>query len=414
MLGRIVLVGSGETSPTMVKLHRALIDASPQGTRVMLDTPFGFQTNAEDLTGKIRQYFADSVGVDVAAVEWRRPDAPLADRERALSLLGKAAWVFAGPGSPSYALRLWADTPVPEILDEVVRRGGTVVLGSAAAVTAGAYAVPVYEIYKVGEEPRWLPGLNLLGDLLGLEVAVIPHFDNREGGRHDTRFCYLGEERLEVLEAQLPASVGILGVDEHTAAVFDLDARTATVHGAGSLTVRWRGAIEVVPSGQSISLTSLSDLLAGSHRQFTAIAVEEAAAVPVDSAASLIDTVRSLQERFRTSLEVADADGALQACLELEDAMHAWSADTLQSDEMAVARRALREMIVDLAGAAREGLADPKDALGPIVTILLELRRRARLEKDFTTSDFIRDGLAGAAIEVKDTPDGQVWSLHER
>ena len=30
----------------------------------------------------------------------------------------------------------------------------------------------------------------------GLDAVVIPHFDNAEGGNHDTRFCYLGERRL--------------------------------------------------------------------------------------------------------------------------------------------------------------------------------------------------------------------------
>ena len=41
----LVVMGSGETSPTMVKTHRALLDAlGPQPVpAVLLDTPFGFQ-----------------------------------------------------------------------------------------------------------------------------------------------------------------------------------------------------------------------------------------------------------------------------------------------------------------------------------------------------------------------------------
>ena len=30
----------------------------------------------------------------------------------------------------------------------------------------------------------------------GLPAVVVPHYDNAEGGHHDTRFCYLGERRL--------------------------------------------------------------------------------------------------------------------------------------------------------------------------------------------------------------------------
>ena len=268
--GRIVIVGSGETAPTMVKVHRALIAQAGDGARVMLDTPFGFQANADDLTEKVQEYFADSVGSPIEVARWRRRDEPVAVRERSLALLQRAAYVFAGPGSPSYALRQWTDTPVPRALVDVVARGGTAVLGSAAAVTVGSLAVPVYEIYKVGDDPSWLPGLDLLGQLTGIAAAVIPHYDNREGGRHDTRFCYLGEQRLEAMEAELPSEVGVLGVDEHTAVVVDVADGTATVHGAGGLTLRYRGASEIVPAGESIPLADLAALLRGDRAGHTA------------------------------------------------------------------------------------------------------------------------------------------------
>ena len=92
--------------------------------------------------------------------------------------------------------------------------------------------VPVYEIYTAGEPPRWEDGLDLLRTT-GLSAAVIPHFDNAEGGTHDTRFCYLGERRLTSLERRLAADTCVLGVDEHTACVFDLDRGTADVRGRG-------------------------------------------------------------------------------------------------------------------------------------------------------------------------------------
>ena len=95
--------------------------------------------------------------------------------------------------------------------------------GQRGGPDLGRFTIPVYEVYKVGEAPRWLPGLDLLAPL-GLPVAVVPHYDNAEGGNHDTRFCYMGERRLRVLEAELPDEVFILGVDGHTALVMDLDA----------------------------------------------------------------------------------------------------------------------------------------------------------------------------------------------
>ena len=52
-------------------------------------------------------------------------------------------------------------------------------------------------------------------------MALIPHYDNAEGGSHDTRFCYMGERRLAMLEAELSAEQSILGVDSHTCLVLD-------------------------------------------------------------------------------------------------------------------------------------------------------------------------------------------------
>ena len=224
-MSRLVVMGSGETAPTMVRVHREILATAGEGPAAMLDTPFAFQMNADELVARTLTYFEQSVGVTVEVASWPRRDAPTVVQERALALLGRARWAFAGPGSPTYALRQWRGTGVPDTLAGVVRRGGTLVMGSAAAVTLGGFAVPVYEVYKVGADPEWVEGLDLLQELTGLQAAVIPHYDNKEGGTHDTRFCYLGETRLAMLEERLPDEVGVLGVDEHTAALLDVEAR---------------------------------------------------------------------------------------------------------------------------------------------------------------------------------------------
>ena len=119
--------------------------------------------------------------------------------------------------------------------------------------------MPVYEVYKVGEEPAGFDGLDLL-DRLGLPVALIPHYDNAEGGTHDTRFSYLGEERLARLESELPDGVFVLGVDEHTALCLDLDAGQASVAGHGGVTVRARGRSVRLESGETFSLDQLAEM----------------------------------------------------------------------------------------------------------------------------------------------------------
>jgi len=396
----------------MVKVHRELLATAGGGSAAMLDTPFGFQANADDLTDKIGEYFRDSVGVDIAVATWRRRDEPVAVLERTLALLGRASWVFAGPGSPSYALRQWADTPMPAALAEIVRRGGSLVMGSAAAVTVGSASLPVYEIYKVGDEARWLPGLDLLGTLTGISAAVIPHYDNREGGRHDTRYCYMGEQRLLELEEMLPADVGILGVDEHTAVVIDVESGAVDIMGAGGLTLRYRDRQTVIPAGGSTGLDHVAAALRGESAVpggATPAPPRESIATPATASTGLRADAEARREAFRAALVAGDAERALEETLGLEQDIHSWSADTLQSDDIDVARAILRAMLVDLATAARTGLRDEREVIGPFVDLLLEARQRARDTKDFGSSDALRDGLIALGIEVRDTPDGVTW-----
>lgn len=412
MPARLVIIGSGETSPTMVKVHRELLATAGGGSSAMLDTPFGFQANADDLTEKIGEYFRDSVGVDISVASWRRRDEPVASRERALALLGRASWAFAGPGSPSYALRQWAETPMPAALADIVRRGGSLVMGSAAAVTVGAASLPVYEIYKVGDEARWLPGLDLLGTLTGINAAVIPHYDNREGGRHDTRFCYMGEQRLLELEGMLADDVGILGVDEHTAVIIDVESGDVDVRGAGGLTLRYRDRESVIPAGESTTVDAMAAALlgeGGGSPQTRAPLPPTSSAAPVPVSTGLRADAEARRAAFDDALTEGDAERALEEALGLEQDIHAWSADTLQSDDIDTARAILRAMLVELATAARTGLRDEREVIGPFIDLLLDARQRARAAKDFASSDALRDGLTALGIEVRDTPDGVTW-----
>jgi cyanophycinase-like exopeptidase len=402
----------------MVRVHREVFAGCPAGPAVLLDTPFSFQMNRDELVARTRMYFAQSVGREVEVAEWPHRDADETTRERALALLDRAAWAFAGPGSPTYALDQWRGTGVPGALEAVVRRGGTVVMGSAAALTLGSHTVPVYEIYKVGQQPAWVEGLDLLGGLTGLAAAVVPHYDNAEGGSHDTRFCYLGEPRLAGLEAQLPDGVGVLGVDEHTAVVLDVDARVARVLGKGVLSARSRGATRTVAAGQTLSFDDLADLLRGAEvapgRGTPADQREPAPAArePVDE---VVTSVREEADRARADFDAAlarrDVQGCVAVALGLEAAIAAWRADTLQSDDVDEARRVLRALVVRLGELAVVGVRDPREQIGPYVDLLLDLRTSARDAKDFATSDLVRDRLTDLGVEVRDTPAGPAWTL---
>ena len=55
-----------------------------------------------------------------------------------------------------------------------------------------------------------------------------------------------------------------------------------------------------------------------------------------------------------------------------------------------------------------------EEAFGKVVDMVLELRAKAKADKDWATSDRIRDELAAAGFEVKDTKDGVTWKLNTK
>lgn len=408
----LTIIGSGETAPTMTKIHRLLVErlGPPPVDAVLLDTPYGFQENADEVSQRTIGYFRNlRLPLDVAS--WRSSSDDVGKRERALARVGDADYVFAGPGSPTYALRVWANSRLREVLGGKLTHGGCVSFASAAALTLGVTTVPVYEIYKVGADPSWVEGMNLLA-LTGLSAAVIPHYDNTEGGTHDTRFCYLGERRLRLLESMLPAGAVVLGVDEHTACVFDLDQDTVTVLGRGALTLRREGVSTVFPADSTVSTGELRAAAAGEAvlpPGTPSPAVEATRPMP-----SLGAQAQRLEHAFDTGLRRRDVRAATTALLELEQAIVDWSADTEEGDGTDQPRALLRRMVTRLGELAVTGARDPRQVVAPFVDALMELRDRARAQGSWELADALRARLTAAGIEVRDTSTGAVWLLADR
>jgi hypothetical protein len=432
----LAIIGSGETSPTMVTVHRELLSRlEPTGPQaIVLATPYAFQENAPDVSARTQRYFADSVGLQVRVAAGTSPNAdpgmapPLIppdeeDEARQAAAIRAADWVFAGPGSPSYALAHWQAGPVAAGLrDRVLAGDGLTVLASAAAATAGRFTLPVYEIYKAGGAPRWLDGLDLLGPL-GLTVALIPHYDNAEGGRYDTRHCYLGERRLAVMERDLPADAAVLGVDEHTAMLIDLRTSEVEIRGRGGVTVRRSGHSVVLPAGTRLSMAELRDLVHGIRRTADdgrGRAGDEDAPGGGGAAAAgdgdtlnpplpLPELMAAAERRFEAAADTRDADAMVGVILELETAIGQWEADMDEDQGTEQARALLRSLVGRLGRAAQDGLTDPRDRLRPAVEPLLELRARLRGAGNFAAADTIREALTAAGFDVSDTPEGTRW-----
>jgi cysteinyl-tRNA synthetase len=178
------------------------------------------------------------------------------------------------------------------------------------------------------------------------------------------------------------------------------------------MTLRFRDRETVIPAGESVAFDEIAAALRGSGSAAAvvmAFAPRAEAPPPTAASSGLRADAEARRRAFDAAMVAGDADGALEQALGLEQDIHAWSADTLQSDDIDIARSILRAMLVEFATVAQSGLRDESEVIGPFIELALDVRRRAREAKDFATSDAVRDGLVALGIEVRDTPDGAAW-----
>ncbi|MDD5895841.1 MAG: cysteine--tRNA ligase [Prevotellaceae bacterium] len=89
---------------------------------------------------------------------------------------------------------------------------------------------------------------------------------------------------------------------------------------------------------------------------------------------------------------------------------------TICADCLEELKQTMRLFAFDILGLADEKAANNEareEAYGKVVDMVLDLRSKARANKDWATCDQIRDALKAAGFEVKDTKDGCVWKLNK-
>jgi hypothetical protein len=317
--GLIAMLGSGETGPVGGAAYELLARRADTPLRVaILETPAGFQPNSSQVAGKVAEFMRVRLqnyhpAIDLLAARQRgTPESP--DNPQVTQSLCAADLIFLGAGSPTYAVRQLQDSCAWHRLVARHRRGAGVATASAATIAFGAYALPVYEIYKVGEELHWQPGLDLFGPY-GLSLVFLPHWNNTEGGAElDTSHCYMGQARYERLLALLPPEATVLGIDEHTALVVDLEAGLAEVLGHGTVTLVREGEEQQVSRGETFALREFGPFELPSldegvpaevWAELDAVAEAPAAAPPPDEVLALVEERQAA--RARRDWPAADA-----------------------------------------------------------------------------------------------------------
>lgn len=262
--GLVVLFGSGETLATGRRVWDWLFQQLKQPIRVaVLETPAGFQPNSAQVAEHIADFLRHRLrnyAPEVVIIPARKRDTSFSpDNPEVLEPMLTSNVFFLGPGSPTYAVRQLESSLAWQILTACHGMGEAVVLSSAAVVAVGRYTLPVYEIYKAGEDLHWRAGLDFLARY-GLALVFVSHWNNAEGGAElDTSRCFMGQARFAELRRLLPDDVTIVGIDEHTALVLDLASGRCQVMGRGGVTLLVGEAEHRFKAGQTFDMALLGD-----------------------------------------------------------------------------------------------------------------------------------------------------------
>ena len=144
--------------------------------------------------------------------------------------------------------------------------------------------------------------------------------------------------------------------------------------------------------------------------------VEKNGSIGTDFAAQLkAKCYDAMCDDFNTPIVISHLFEAARVINSILDKKETIAADALE-DLKAVFSLFAFDLLGIKAGAgpaAGNGSDAREEAFGKVVDMLLEQRAKAKANKDWATSDMIRDNLAALGFEVKDTKDGFSWKLNK-
>ncbi len=84
---------------------------------------------------------------------------------------------------------------------------------------------------------------------------------------------------------------------------------------------------------------------------------------------------------------------------------------TISASDLERLRSLVDKIVFDVLGLRDEKGEEANDMVTPLVEMLLEMRTKAKVAKDWATSDMIRDRMSAIGIRVKDRKDGYDWEI---
>jgi hypothetical protein len=214
---------------------------------------------------------------------------------------------------------------------------------------------------------------------MGLSLAVVPHFDDNSGGEnYDSRFCYMGGRRFDLLQEMLPPDVTILGIDAYTGICFDPNLQRASVFGQSGITLIGDGDERHFRAGETIGFEDF-------HSSARHVMRSESG--------------RSFGYEFSDNAEsMANDDDPLASLSDFVERL-----STLKEPEKV-------ELLARIAAARTQDESRPGQNEDALIDLVLSLREELRQAKRFDVADQARRALEDMGLEIGDSPQGAQWT----
>ncbi|MBQ5930700.1 MAG: cysteine--tRNA ligase, partial [Tidjanibacter sp.] len=154
----------------------------------------------------------------------------------------------------------------------------------------------------------------------------------------------------------------------------------------------------------------------------------QAAEKGYDRLMKAVDTLAKLQPSESSTVDVTDLANRCEEAMNDDlsspmviSALFDWvriinsiadGKEKISTADLEALKATIKLYVFDILGLRNEKAEGADDKLSPLMEMLLEVRRNAKANKDWATSDLIRNRLAEIGIRVKDNKDGTMdWEM---
>ena len=176
------------------------------------------------------------------------------------------------------------------------------------------------------------------------------------------------------------------------------------------LQAHYRSTVDFSNEALQASAKGLERLMEG-IKQLERIEPQAAGTIGKEFAEKLsADCYAALDDDFNSPIAISHLFDACRTINQLADKKASITPEGLEA-----LKAAFSTFCFDILGLASEGggNAGREEAFGQAIDLLLNIRAQAKANKDWATSDRIRNELSALGFEVKDTKDGATWRLNK-